>query len=242
MAYRGLCVLSIVLTMAAACSEESNPPIFTGTGGTGGAGVGGIGGDFVIPEPQRDCAVNPICQVCPSERLCDSNADCGVGFTCIESGCTDLDDGSVIRQCVFSGGGACNDDSNCSEGRECVEVEEEGLRCIKTTLGARRRATASRASNVKKARASTGGFRASTTATVPRTTSATAKPDRCFARAFRSTASRTSSASAARASAPTSTMTARKSALDRSSSTRRRVPAPTTSAETPARRSARRRA
>lgn len=135
MAYRKLCALFIVLAMAAACGEDSNAPIFTGTGGTGGSGAGGAGGDFVIPEPQRQCAVNPICQVCPSDGICNSDADCGTGFTCIESGCTDLDDGSPIRNCVFSGGGACNDDSNCSDGRQCLEVEGEGNRCIKTTPG-----------------------------------------------------------------------------------------------------------
>jgi len=135
MAYRKLCALSIALTLTVACGEESNPPIFTGTGGGGSAGSGGSGGEFVPPEPQRPCAVNPLCQACPTEALCDSDGDCAEGFTCIESGCTDLEDGTAIRQCVFAGGGACDDDSFCSDGRQCIEVEGEGKRCIKTTPG-----------------------------------------------------------------------------------------------------------
>ena len=136
MAYRWLYVVSLALALAAACGEDNNSRFFAGTGGSGGgaggtSGTGGAGG-FVDPTP--DCETSPLCRVCPNAALCDGDADCGDGYLCIDSGCSDLD-GFAIRQCVFAGGGACNDDANCSPDRQCVDVDGEGKRCIKTSSG-----------------------------------------------------------------------------------------------------------
>ncbi|MBW2381893.1 MAG: hypothetical protein JRG70_20590 [Deltaproteobacteria bacterium] len=53
---------------------------------------------------------------------------------CIESGCSSAE-GSAIKQCVFAGGGACDTTADCLVGRECMEVPDEGNRCVKTTSG-----------------------------------------------------------------------------------------------------------
>jgi hypothetical protein len=134
MAYRWLYVASLALALAAACGDESSPGVFMGTGGTGGSagdGTGGAGG-VVLPPPE--CETSPICRACPSDALCGVDTDCSAGYSCVQSGCTDLD-GAAIRQCVFAGGSACNDDSDCSDDRRCVEVEGEGNRCVKTSPG-----------------------------------------------------------------------------------------------------------
>jgi hypothetical protein len=133
MAYRWLFALSVTLTLAAACAGETDRRPFSETGGSGGVGAGGAGG-IVIPPPTPVCETSPLCRACPSDPSCDEDLDCGEGYACIESGCNDLD-GGAIRQCVFAGGGACNDDSNCSADRRCVDVEGEGLRCVKSSAG-----------------------------------------------------------------------------------------------------------
>jgi hypothetical protein len=66
--------------------------------------------------------------------LCETSGDCSVGLVCIETGCDYLD-GAPVTQCVFAGGGACESSAGCQSGRECIEVPEEGKRCVKTTPG-----------------------------------------------------------------------------------------------------------
>jgi len=137
MAYRWLGVLLLTAAFAVGCGNDGNGDP-RGDGGNGG-GAGGIGGDGgnggtagIGSEPL--CMTNPVCRSCPTEAACETNDDCSVGSVCIESGCDDLD-GIPIKQCVFAGGGACNSSAMCVGDRECMEVPEEGMRCVKTTPG-----------------------------------------------------------------------------------------------------------
>jgi hypothetical protein len=145
MAYRWLRVLLVLAVAAAGCASDGDGDPRgdagvggnAGTGGVGGqgaaGGMAGAGGSGGAMAPT--CVTSPLCRACPSEATCDSNADCSTGSVCIESGCDDLD-GLPIRQCVFAGGGACNDNAQCEPlGRECLDVPGEGKRCIKTTPG-----------------------------------------------------------------------------------------------------------
>jgi hypothetical protein len=133
MAYQWLGIISIALAMTLGCGSETTPGGGFGIGGTGG-GFGGAGGTAGTPDWDPQCVTSPLCQACPSEALCDSDENCAEGFVCIRSGCDDLE-GAPVQQCVFAGGGACNDSSTCGDGRECVEVAGEGKRCIKTSPG-----------------------------------------------------------------------------------------------------------
>ncbi|MGB8328799.1 MAG: hypothetical protein WCE62_01630, partial [Polyangiales bacterium] len=83
---------------------------------------------------QPACATNALCSACPSSGFCDGDGDCPVGHLCIESGC-DTNDGASIKQCAFVPAGACDTTADCTEGRECVLVPDEGMRCVKTTPG-----------------------------------------------------------------------------------------------------------
>ena len=112
-----------VLALLAACSlgcENTGSGDPRGDGGTGGS--------------QIPCTTSVLCVSCPSEGFCDTNEDCFDGSVCIESGCDSLE-GVPIKRCVFAGGGACHSNADCPSGRECVDVPEEGKRCVKTTLG-----------------------------------------------------------------------------------------------------------
>lgn len=80
------------------------------------------------------CITSTLCPSCPADGFCEVDGDCAVGHVCIESGCDDPE-GAPIKQCVFAGGGACNSTADCPDGRECMEVPEEGNRCVKTTPG-----------------------------------------------------------------------------------------------------------
>jgi hypothetical protein len=139
MAYRWLGVLLLSAAFVVGCGSDGVGDPF-GVGGTGGGsgGVGGSGGSGgaggeggSIPE----CVTSLICRACPSEGFCSVDTDCSAGSVCIESGCDTLDGGSPIKQCVFAGGGACNTSAMCLAGRECVEVPEEGRRCVRTVPG-----------------------------------------------------------------------------------------------------------
>jgi hypothetical protein len=132
MAYRWLGVLLLSAACVVGC----------GTDGTGGPrGDGGVGGDAGTGGTagaggsQPACMTSVLCRSCPTEGFCNTNDDCAVGSVCIESGCDSLE-GDPIKQCVFAGGGACTSDAMCTPfGRECVDVPEEGKRCVKTTPG-----------------------------------------------------------------------------------------------------------
>ena len=138
MAYRWLGVLLLAAAFAVGCGNDgSGGP--RGDGGTGG-GAGGVGGDGGAggtagtggtPIP---CTTSVLCRTCPSGGTCDTQNDCSDGSVCIESGCDDLS-GEAIKQCVFAGGGACNSSADCFGGRECMDVPDEGKRCVKTTPG-----------------------------------------------------------------------------------------------------------
>ena len=143
MAYRWLGVLLLSAACGAGCAADgSGGPRGSGsTGGAGGAGgvagQGGVGGGSAGGSgggqtPQCDTSV--LCQSCPTDALCDTDVDCAVGSVCIESGCDELG-GDPIKTCVFAGGGACNTTADCPPERECMEVPEEGNRCVKTTPG-----------------------------------------------------------------------------------------------------------
>ena len=121
MAYRWLYVASFALALVVACGDEDSPGFSFGTGGTGGSagdGTGGAGG-VVLPPPE--CETSPLCRACPSDALCGVDADCSPGYSCVQSGCTDLD-GFAIRQCVFAGGSACNDDFDCSDDLSLIHI------------------------------------------------------------------------------------------------------------------------
>ncbi len=120
MAYRWLGVLALLAAFVVGCGSD-------GTGGP--RGDGGAGGSI------SGCATSLICRSCPREGFCDADGDCSVGSVCIESGCDALVDGLPIKQCVFAGGGACNTSAMCLAGRECVDVPEEGRRCVRTVPG-----------------------------------------------------------------------------------------------------------
>lgn len=138
MACRWLGVLLLSAACVIGCGDDGGGGP-RGTGGTaGGGGEGGVGGGGgsggtaggFVPA----CMTSVLCRSCPAEELCDTNDDCTVGSVCIESGCESLD-GAPIKQCVFAGGGACMSDADCFGDRVCVEVPEEGRRCIRTTPG-----------------------------------------------------------------------------------------------------------
>jgi hypothetical protein len=95
---------------------------------------GGLPGVCDTGTCTRDCITSALCSSCPTGGFCDTNDDCSVGSVCIESGCESLDS-APIKQCVFAGGGACESSAMCTEGRECMDVPEEGKRCVKTTPG-----------------------------------------------------------------------------------------------------------
>jgi hypothetical protein len=144
MAYRWLGVLMLSAVGALGCSGDTtgDPRGAGGDGGLGGAagsaGVGGqgasggSGGDGGSVAPQ--CETSVLCASCPDGGSCAVDDDCGTGHVCIESGCNDLD-GASIRHCVFAGGGACTSSAMCPEGRECLTVDGEGDRCVRTAPG-----------------------------------------------------------------------------------------------------------
>jgi hypothetical protein len=130
MAYRWLGWLLFSVACTVGCgTEQTGDPFSSGGSGGGAGGAAGAGGASV-PE----CATSVLCRSCPAEEGCDTDEDCTIGSVCIESGCDDLD-GAPIKQCVFAGGGACNTTDDCPPERACMEVPEEGKRCIKTTPG-----------------------------------------------------------------------------------------------------------
>ena len=127
MAYRWLGVLLLSMVCSGGCSS-SEPGGPRGSGGSGG--VGGTGGGV-----QVECITNELCRSCPFEAVvCGDDDDCSVGSVCIESGCDDLE-GAPIKRCAFAGGGACHTTEDCPPERECMEVPDEGNRCVKTTPG-----------------------------------------------------------------------------------------------------------
>lgn len=140
MACRWLGVMLLAAAFGAGCADAGTggPRGDAGVGGTGGTGGGGGmaggGGTAGVGGSGATCTTNVLCASCPSERLCDGTDDCSVGFVCIESGCDSLD-GVPIKHCVFGGGGACSTTADCPPERECMEVSDEGMRCIKTTPG-----------------------------------------------------------------------------------------------------------
>lgn len=135
MAYRLLGVLAFVAACSLGCENTGSegPPRDGGIGGIGGeggsSGAGGAGGGVTV-----ECATSVLCLACPSTEVCDTSTDCVTGFTCIASGCDDLD-GVPMNHCVFAGGGACETTADCGPERECLEVAGEGNRCVKTTPG-----------------------------------------------------------------------------------------------------------
>ncbi len=134
MAYRWLGVLTLLAACSIGCENTGSggPRGDGGTGGVGGdAGTGGTSG---AGGWQPACMTSVLCRSCPTEGVCDTNDDCSVGSVCIESGC-DSNEGEAIKQCVFAGGGACSSSVPCLEGRQCMDVPEEGMRCVKTTPG-----------------------------------------------------------------------------------------------------------
>jgi hypothetical protein len=140
MAYRWLGVLTLLAACSFGCEngEAGGPRGDGGVGGVGGlggdGGASGTGGTAGAGGSQVPCTTSLLCVSCPSEGFCETNDDCFVGSVCIESGCDSLE-GSPIKQCVFAGGGACTSSAMCAEGRDCVDVPEEGMRCVKTTPG-----------------------------------------------------------------------------------------------------------
>ena len=134
MAYRWLGVLMLSAACVVGCGNDGSggPRGDGGTGGVGGdAGTGGTSG---AGGWQPACMTSVLCRSCPTEGVCDTNDDCSDGLVCIESGC-DSNEGEAIKQCVFAGGGACSSMLPCPEGRQCMDVPEEGMRCVKTTPG-----------------------------------------------------------------------------------------------------------
>ena len=143
MAYRWLGVLLLSAVCAASCADGGTggprgSGASGGSGGVGGAAGGGgqgsggnagVGGSEAPP-----CTTSQLCRSCPADGFCESHDDCTLGSVCIESGCTDSS-GAMIGQCVFAGGGACNDTEDCPTERECMDVPFEGKRCVKTTPG-----------------------------------------------------------------------------------------------------------
>ena len=132
MAYRWLGVLMLSAACVVGCGNDGSggPRGDGGTGGIGGAGgTGGIAGGSVPA-----CMTSVLCRSCPAAGSCDANDDCDIGSVCIESGCDDLD-GIPITQCVFAGGGACTSSAMCPANRECRDVPDEGMRCVKITPG-----------------------------------------------------------------------------------------------------------
>ena len=155
MAFRSLSVPVCFLVILWGCGEASSGPRSSGgtggsvgsggsggsggTGGTGGTGASGgtagsggssgSGGGGVV-----DCTTSFLCISCPSGGFCETNGDCSVGFSCIETGCDDVG-GQALKQCTFSGGGACESSATCASGRACIDVPGEGKRCVKTTPG-----------------------------------------------------------------------------------------------------------
>lgn len=142
MAYRWLGVLTLLAACSLGC-ENSGTGGPRGDGGVGGSageggagGGGGVGGTGGAGGSQPACMTSVLCRSCPSDGLCDTTDDCADGLVCVESGCDGLVDGSPIKQCVFAGGGACSSNMPCTDdSRECMDVPEEGMRCVKTTPG-----------------------------------------------------------------------------------------------------------
>jgi hypothetical protein len=184
MAYRWLGVLALLAACSLGCENTgSGDP--RGDGGTGGtAGAGGS---------QIPCTTSVLCVSCPSEGFCDTNDDCFDGLVCIESGCDSLE-GVPIKRCVFAGGGACHSNADCPSGRDCVDVPEEGKRCIKTTLGCDTRFDCVLGFSCEGGNCVDRGSLASKTSTVPRTTAALARPARASACVSNEAASRNSTA------------------------------------------------
>jgi len=151
MAFRSL-VLSVgFLVILWGCGEDPGGAPFTGSGassggggtagtvGSGGTGSGGLGGTGGSSGSGGggvvDCTTSFLCLSCPSGSFCETNGDCSVGFSCVETGCDDVG-GQPLKQCTFAGGGACDPpDKPCANGRECVDVPGENKRCVKTTPG-----------------------------------------------------------------------------------------------------------
>jgi hypothetical protein len=139
MAYRWLGVLLLSAAFAVGCGNNGTGDPFIGDGGAGGGaggvgGAGGTGGTAGAGGSEVSCTTSVLCRSCPTQAVCETNGDCSIGSVCIESGCDSLE-GMPLKQCVFAGGGACSSIVPCPEGRQCTDVPEEGMRCVKTTPG-----------------------------------------------------------------------------------------------------------
>jgi hypothetical protein len=123
MAYRWLGALALVIACTTGCENPGSGDPFSGIGGSGGGG-----GSAPL------CVTSTLCLACPTNPICVTDLDCSEGFTCIGSGCDDLD-GGPISHCVFAGGGACVTTADCGPERECIDIPGERKRCVKTTPG-----------------------------------------------------------------------------------------------------------
>lgn len=132
---RWLALPVLVLALCVGCSDpgiggpRGGGP---GTGGSGSGATGGTGGEPYVPE----CDFNfSLCTDCPAdEDRCESNDECSLGHVCIESGCN-TNEGEPILVCELAIAPFCVTTDDCPEGRQCVDLGLEGLRCVKTTPG-----------------------------------------------------------------------------------------------------------
>ncbi|MEM7435327.1 MAG: hypothetical protein AAF436_09265 [Myxococcota bacterium] len=137
MIHRWLGLPVTILLFCAACSGDPDadgvPRGGTpGTGGDGAGGSGGAGGEPYVPACQIDLA---LCWACPAdETVCEADDECPLGHVCIESGCS-TNEGDPIRVCELAVAPFCASDDDCVDGRDCVNLGSEGLRCVKTTPG-----------------------------------------------------------------------------------------------------------
>jgi len=127
-------VMALAFCVGVGCGESAGSPRANpgGAGGAGAAGgAGGTGGEPWVPL----CQTNPLCPACPDDAIvCEGEGGCDANFACIESGCAS-NEGTPIRICALTTAPFCQTDLDCPEGRVCLDLGEEGYRCVKTTAG-----------------------------------------------------------------------------------------------------------
>ncbi|MGB5366419.1 MAG: hypothetical protein WBM75_16285 [Polyangiales bacterium] len=76
------------------------------------------------------CDTSDCCPSCPDpDALCDSENPCPLGEDCVPTGCEDL------SRCFVSGGGACQDDTDCANPAYACYQTKTIKRCLRIVFG-----------------------------------------------------------------------------------------------------------
>ena len=146
---RSFAYVLLVAAAAAGCGETAAPTLPADSGrdaaidldggidaGDGSVDDGGIDGS--IPDGGPDggapdgggswCNTSTLCPACPDmDALCDEDNPCATGEVCLLTGCDDF------SRCFVAGGGACQDNDDCSN--PAYECNLSIGRCLRIDSG-----------------------------------------------------------------------------------------------------------